>query len=338
MTNFDYAAYYQRLQDIKKLQIPAAATRWTERYTPAERSYDVVLYLGCNILRTPDIAADVVAVFEALKLDFVAVAGVQFCCGITWDRAGDMEKGQNVSVTSVDRLGSYNPRVVVHWCPSCDVHFADVVTGRDARTLPFDVTNTAAFLRNLSQCGSIPWRRAIPGRMVLHSHQGREGHESGQRRARADRDNVSHLLQQIPRAQFLGAVESPPEYDYDCGPGSLRERSRWLSIRGELLAESRRRGADTLVTVSHACQREWCDAADGALAIRNYISLIAEALGCRRTYQTNTLGQLKQLGDPHAIVESTRANWTSHGLNEDEATEIAHRYSWSPGAPRSRSA
>jgi hypothetical protein len=338
MANFDYAAYYQRLQDIKKLQIPAAATRWTERYTAPERSYEVVLYLGCNILRTPDIAADVVAVFEALKLDFVAVAGVQFCCGITWDRAGDVEKGRNVSVNSIDRLSSYDARVVVHWCPSCDVHFADVVAGRDAHTLPFEVTDAAAFLRNLSQRGLMPWRRPVPGRMVLHSHQGREGHEAGQRRARADRDNVSHLLQQIPGAQFLGAVEAPPECDYDCGPGSLGERSRWLTIRGELIAESRRRGADTLITVSHACQREWCDAADGGLAIRNYISLIAESLDCGRAYQTNTLAQLKQLGDPRAIVEATRANWTSHGLTEEQAMEIARRYSWSPEAPRSGSA
>jgi hypothetical protein len=36
-----------------------------------------VLYLGCNILRTPEVAAEVVAVFRALGLDFIAVAGVQ---------------------------------------------------------------------------------------------------------------------------------------------------------------------------------------------------------------------------------------------------------------------
>src|SRR5215510_7461805 len=335
MSAFDYTAYYQRLQDIKKLQIPAGAARWTERYEPPDRAYEIVLYLGCNILRTPDIAADVVAVFEALGLDFIAVAGVQFCCGITWDRFGDVAKGQNVSDTSVERLASYDPRVVVHWCPSCDVHFSDVVTGRDAKTLPFAVTNAPAFLRDLDQRGLIPWRNATPGRVVLHSHRGRDGHETGQRRARADRENVSYLLQQLPGVRFLGAVDSPPEYDYDCGPGSLRERSRWLEIRAGLLAEARRLGADTLVTVSHACQREWCDAGDSTLAVRNYISLVAESLGCARTYETDTLGRLKQIEDPQAIVERTQANWSSHGLSEEQATEIARRYDWARTAPRS---
>ena len=56
--SFNYTAYYQRLQDIKKLQIPAGAVRWTEQYEPPDCSYEIVLYLGCNILRTPDIAAE----------------------------------------------------------------------------------------------------------------------------------------------------------------------------------------------------------------------------------------------------------------------------------------
>jgi heterodisulfide reductase subunit D len=334
MTTFDYTAYYQRVQDIKKLQIPAGAVRWTEHYEQPERSYAIVLYLGCNILRTPDVAADVVAVFEALGLDFIAVAGVQFCCGITWDRFGDVAKGQNVSANTIGRLAAYNPRLVVHWCPSCDVHFSDVVTGRDANTLPFEVTNAPAFLSELSKRGLIPWHKPTSGCMVLHSHIGREGHDTGQRRARADRENVSYLLQQLPGAQFLGVVDSPPEYDYDCGPGSLRERSRWLEIRAELLAETRRLGADTLVTVSHACQREWCDAGDDTLIVRNYISLIAESLGCARTYETNTLGQLKHLEDPQTIVERTQSNWSSHGLSEEQASQIARRYDWSPKAPR----
>jgi hypothetical protein len=173
--------------------------------------------------------------------------------------------------------------------------------------------------------------------MVLHSHTGRDGHVQGQRRARADRENVNYLLQQIPGVQFLGAVDAPPEYDFDCGPGSQRERSRWLDIRANLLGETRGLGADTLVTVSHACQREWCDAADDALAVRNYISLIAESLGCARTYESDTLGQLKQIADPDAIVARTQSNWSSHGLTQEEASQMAHRYIWLRSAPRSES-
>jgi hypothetical protein len=172
--------------------------------------------------------------------------------------------------------------------------------------------------------------------MMLHSHQGRIGHESGQRRATADQENVGALLQQLPGVQFLGAVAAPPEFDYDCGPSSLRlERSQWLEMRTEQLAEIRRLGADTLVTVSHACQREWCDVGDETLVVRNYVSLIAESLGCARNYETNTLGQLKHLEDLQAIIEHTQPNWSSHGLTEEQALQLARRYSWTRHAPRS---
>src|SRR6202167_6045181 len=112
IANFDYFGNYRRLQDMKKLQIPAESVCWTEQYRPPDRTYDVVLYLGCNILRTPDVAADVVAVFRALEVDFIAVAGVQFCCGTTWNKAGDVAKGQTVSDLRITRLvSSGGPRL-----------------------------------------------------------------------------------------------------------------------------------------------------------------------------------------------------------------------------------
>ena len=49
--------------------------------SPAWRTYEIVLSLGCNILCTPDVAADVVAVFRALELDFIAVAGCSSVAG-----------------------------------------------------------------------------------------------------------------------------------------------------------------------------------------------------------------------------------------------------------------
>lgn len=337
MPAFDYSRYYRRIQDLKKLQIPADAMPWTERHEAPDRAYDVVLYLGCNILRTPDVAADVVAVFKALDIDFIAVAGVQFCCGVTWDKQGDTAKGQNVSVGTIERLAAYKPRLVVQWCPSCDVHFSDVVEGRDAKTLPFAVTNAPAFLRDLDERGRIAWRHPVAGRMALHTHAGREGHAAGQRRSRADRDNVGYLLGRLPGGRYLGAVGAPPEFDFDCGPSLSLPRERWLAIRAGLLEETRALGADTMVTVSHACQREWCDAADESLAVRNYISLIAESLGCARSYQSNTLGELKQIGEPDAIVARTEPNWSSHGLDRAEATELARRYIWLKDAPRTDS-
>ena len=281
-------------------------------------------------------AADVVAVFRALEIDFIAVAGVQFCCGTTWNKAGDVAKGQTVSDLTINRLGSYGARVVVHWCPSCDVHFTDVVTDRDGKRIPFEVTNAPAFLADLSRRGLVPWRNSVPGRVALHSHRGRDGHETGQRRALADQENVGTLLRQIPGLQFLGAVPAPSEFDYDCGPSSMRgDRERWLSSRTEQLDAVRDLGPDVLATVSHACQREWCDVSDETLTVRNYISLVADAIGCVRSYKSDVVGHAKRSGDADVLVEGPQSTWKSHGLSEEDAKNIARKYSMATKAPRS---
>jgi len=108
---------------------------------------------------------------------FYCRSWVQFCCGITWNRSGDVTKGQTVTDLTIKRLASDGAQIVVHWCPSCDVHFSDVVIDRDAKPIPFEVTNAPAFLADLSRCGLMPWRYTVTGRAALHCHKGRDGHE-----------------------------------------------------------------------------------------------------------------------------------------------------------------
>ena len=92
--------------------------------------------------------------------------------------------------------------------------------------------------------------------------------------------------------------------------------------------------ADSLVTVSHACQREWCDLSDDTIRVRNYISLVADAIGCARNYESDTLGRLKHSRDLDALVENTESNWASHGLSK-ESESGCRKYSWATKTPRS---
>jgi hypothetical protein len=150
------------------------------------------------------------------------------------------------------------------------------------------------------------------------------------------RKNVGNLLSQIPGLQFLGAVPAPPEFDYDCGPSSSRiDRERWLSLRAKQLDAVHYLGASVLATISHACQREWCDASDETLCVRNYISFVAEAIGCARTYETDALGRAKRSGDLDILVEGPQSTWKSYDLSKEQAKDIARKYSCAIKAPRS---
>ena len=56
-------------------------------------------------------------VFKHLRLDFVAVSGAQFCCGIVRDKFDGAKQGSRVSERTVTRLEDYQPKQVVMWCP-----------------------------------------------------------------------------------------------------------------------------------------------------------------------------------------------------------------------------
>lgn len=185
-----------------------------------------------------------------------------------------------------------------------------------------------------SAAGRIPWHHAVPNRAALHGHVGRSGHHHGQRRAREDTDHVGAILRSVPGVEYLGVVEAPPDLDYDCGPSITGlEPSRWTSIRAELWSALRATGADLVVTKSHACQREWCDLASDEVGVRCYISVVADALGCRGDYPSNMMRELKVLGEPEGLVQLTKGNWTSHGLSEREARDLVARYNWSGRVP-----
>ena len=90
-----------------------------------------------------------------------------------------------------------------------------------------------------------------------------------------------------------------------------------------LLSDRAFGGADTLATIYHSCHREWCEVGGTGSVVRNYISLVAEALGCARR---DDFQELKRLGDPAAIAALSRPVWETHGLSETQAKELAAKY------------
>ncbi len=326
MSDFNYASYFRRIQELKKLQIKASDVSWLEQHQPADRDYDTVLYLGCNILRTPHIAKQVVDVFTHLKLDFVAVGGVHFCCGIVHDKFDGPKKGGQVSDRSVARLEDYHPRQVVMWCPSCNVHFKHIIIGRDAKQPQFSITHTPQLLAKMAEDGELLWKQAVPCKVTLHTHVGRDDHDEGQRRARSDRECVANLLRTIPGVEVVGEIQAPPKLDYDCGIASLRLPAQEVNeIRAGLMHSVRSESnSDTIATISHACHREWCQEGGEQLHVRNYISIVAEALGLAT--ESDHLGDFKRSDDLEEILDRSEPEWHSYGLSREKARELASNY------------
>ncbi len=313
MSQFNYAAYFSRFRDIERLVLHPEEVTWTETFIPPSKPVDVLLYLGCNVLITGHLAAEVVDVFKRLPVAFEAVGGLQFCCGIAHHRQGDLEAGARLSRATVEKFLAYGAQTLVMWCPSCMLHFDEVILPRVAPDLPMRVTHATAFLAE--HVSALRFERRVDARVALHVHTGRAQQEDDARAAR-------RLLMAVPGVEFCSTV-GLPELGYHCTtPPTADARRRFVRYRGELLSRARELGADTLVTIYHSCHREWCEAETPALPIRHYISLVAEALGCPREDRYKAMRR----ASVDDVVEMSRPRWQAHGWDETRAREVAARY------------
>ena len=140
---FDYGKHFGEMKVLHDLMTTPDERRW--RLSAPERDpepHAIVLYLGCNVLRTSHMIRTVTALFDHLGLDYVAVGGVTYCCGIVHHRNGDTAAGESMSHHTIELFKKYRPDDVVMWCPSC-IHFYDDIL---QQRLPFRVWHTTEFL------------------------------------------------------------------------------------------------------------------------------------------------------------------------------------------------
>jgi heterodisulfide reductase subunit D len=143
----------------------------------------------------------------------------------------------------------------------------------------------------------------------LHAHT---GHPRQERDAHA----ATTLLDAVPGVEVVGTLSSP-RLQYHCPtPANAAARQAFDAERAELLSTARELGADAVATLYHSCHREWCVPAPEALTIRNYISIVAESLGCAAE---DRHAVLRRLPDADSTVAASRAQWATHGWSEDDA-------------------
>src|SRR3989442_9396377 len=82
------------------------------------------------------------AVFDRLGLDYVAVGGPTYCCGIVHHQQGDAAAGDGMARRTLELFKRYEPDEVVMWCPSC-IYFYDEVMHAEG---PYRVRHTTEFL------------------------------------------------------------------------------------------------------------------------------------------------------------------------------------------------
>lgn len=265
---YDYKRYFDEIAVIRDLTSMPEEARWRTAPPAAGERHRIVLYLGCNVFRTSHMIQTITAIFDRLGLDYIAVGGPTYCCGIVHHQQGDTAAAGGMADHTIKLFERYRPEEVVMWCPSC-IHFYDEV--RQVR-LPFKVSHAAEFL--VSKLPEIEFTRRVDAAVALHYHNvspARRGEGLAGRR----------LLEAVPGLRWVD-IEPDPRFGRSCTPSVQQQVGLevWDGMARDEIARAWTAGADTLATIYHGCQRYLCVfEPESALAVEHYLSVFARGLG-----------------------------------------------------------
>jgi Fe-S oxidoreductase len=317
METFSFGKYFGEINILADLQFMPGEKPYIDRPSAVPEPKDLLLYLGCNVLRTAHLAKTVISVLKAMGFDFNTAGGPAHCCGIVHYLHGDPKCAHALVASSMRHFAKYGATKVLMWCPSCNEHYDEVVTKEQDVSFPYEHV-TAFIARHLER---VPFVRRVERRVAVHYH-------TGHAQSDLDWQNTRSILQAIPGLDLVD-VENPAALGRHCS-------SKWIGRIGlhqwqkeiiAILNAARDARVDVLATIYHSCHREICQAESKyPFAIVNYISLLGEAMGIEYpdVYKRYKLG-----GNPDAVFDEVQAYVRANHLDPARVREVL-RSAFSP--------
>jgi len=264
--------YYRAITMLEKVLVADDERRWLLKMPDSPRATENLIYLGCNILKTLHLVQTLTLLLDSLGVDYLAVGGPAFCCGISHRREGNLDAGQRMFDRSQQGFEAFQPSTLVNWCPSCEERLHEMVP--NLGVLPYEVVHFTEFLATL--LAKVEWQQPVPLKCALHAHYGSED---------SDRETAfaRQLLGMIPGIEVV-ELSDYLQLGAHCSAQRVSglSRPRFRQLIESQVAEARVLGAGALVSVYHSCHRELARYAAGQVEVLNYTTLVARALGIAR--------------------------------------------------------
>jgi Fe-S oxidoreductase len=261
-----------------------------------------VLWLGCNVLRTPHLAQLATKVVRMLNPDIAVLGGPSHCCGSPMLEKSDRERAL---ARTIGHFQTERAPTLVSWCPSCHTNLRK---GSDPAEWGFDELHVTEFIaRHLDR---LQFQPRLEARVMLHGHTGTPDRDR-------DMEYCRKLLNAVPGVTIV-AEHSDPDLGLHCVPVLLAPK---IGIEGfehrlaALLVRAREAGAEMLVTIYHSCYREIEKrSCSDTPVIENYITLLAKALDL--PVPANVYREIAHGGA--ARLEQLRCEGESRGIDRGE--------------------
>jgi Fe-S oxidoreductase len=292
---------------LSRLQLPPDLVKGYTRSAHADdrAPADVVMYLGCNVLKTPHIALLCLELLDRIGTRYKVFGGPANCCGVVQFRAGDARTAGRIGVNTVAGFAGAGARRVLTWCPTCNIQLSEIVMpGSDPG---FALEHVVPYIADRLDSLRPHFVHAVNRRVALHEHPGVAGVTEG----------VVKILSAIPGLELVELGH--PRVGYMCNslspvPAYKRE------LHARELAAAEAAGVDCLVGIYHACHRELCaHELNYPFRIVNFLELVGEAMGIQRN---DLFKEWKLMQDVDRILAEIGARGESAGLDLEAMREV----------------
>ena len=271
MAKFDYGAYFGPITPLADTLRQSPSRFWEAAPEQLRQPHEYVLYLGCNVLRTVHLAEAIVAVLQALDVDFITLGGPANCCGIVHHRNGDGAVSSQLTASTLGKFTQVQPKAVLVYCPSCHAHMDSVLPEGD---LGFDVPYFHVTEFIAARLGQLSFKRPVERRIGLHAHLGPP-------QQRTDSAHTRAILGAIPGLEVVD-LPAGEAWGRACIPVQIAAvgAGRHAALVAEMFASARAQSCDGIAAVYHSCYRELLPReAEFGMEWLNYIELLAASLG-----------------------------------------------------------
>lgn len=275
--------------------------------------HQYVVWLGCQVLRTPQLAETLYDIFNHLELDHVSLGGPSNCCGVAHDRRGDNAVGDHLTRQTVKKFDTFTPNQMLYWCPSCDNHLRQKGESFESETTKRRKSVVCFLAESLT---ADKFKIDVPYKVAIHTHGGSPEQE-------ADSAAVRQLLSRIPKLEVVAVPDIPPMGRH-CNDTAVLKfgADRYKAEMRGWIERARREGADRIVSLYHSCHRQMNqvqmqDAPDAKLRVDNYLTLMAQALGLAS--REDNFARCAEIGDVDKILNNLSGQLQKRGLNRELA-------------------
>jgi hypothetical protein len=292
---------------LSRLQLPAdlIASMTGSARADTGPAPDIVMYLGCNVLKTPHIALLCLEVLDRLGTNYKVFGGPANCCGVIQFRAGDAKASGRISGNTVAGFAGSGASRVLTWCPTCNIQLSEIVM--PGTMAGFALGHVVPYIAERIELLRPHFVRSVNKRIALHEHPGVAGVTEG----------VIKILKAIPGIELVDLEQ--PRVGYMCNSlAPVTEYKR--DLHAQELAAASAAGVDCLVGIYHACHRELCaHETTYPFKIVNFLELVGEAMNVQRD---DLFKQWKMMQDVDRVLAEVAEQAAKAGLDLETVREV----------------